>query len=72
MVPKSLAICLRSLLPLPAALPTPTPAPPPPPPPPPPPQTAPGFTTSCSLSVVCIAQEALSLTNPLWSESICR
>ena len=69
MVPKSLAICLRSLLPLPAALPTPTPAPPPPPPPP---QTAPGFTTSCSLSVVCIAQEALSLTNPLWSESICR
>ena len=66
MVPKSLAICLRSLLPLPAALPTPTPAPPPPP------QTAPGFTTSCSLSVVCIAQEALSLTNPLWSESICR
>ena len=70
MVPKSLAICLRSLLPLPAALPTPTPAPPPPPPPPP--QTAPGFTTSCSLSVVCIAQEALSLTNPLWSESICR
>ena len=68
MVPKSLAICLRSLLPLPAALPTPTPAPPPPPPP----QTAPGFTTSCSLSVVCIAQEALSLTNPLWSESICR
>ena len=69
MVSKSLAICLRSLLPLPAALPTPTPAPPPPPPPP---QTAPGFTTSCSLSVVCIAQGALSLTNPLWSESICR